>query len=133
MSDCKTDCETPVFEDPEVVPLMRGSVADLQRAAEVLERYGIEAGLVKSSDTDASGCCSTTIYLVVARDDAPAALSVFDEEWKRGLTEEQLAALEAAATVIADDGDPNEITCPACLTTFATGPTECPECGLSIG
>lgn len=31
------------------------------------------------------------------------------------------------------DFNQSEMTCPACLTTFATGPSECPDCGLYLG
>lgn len=127
---CKT--EALLLEDPEVAPIMRGSVAELQRAAGLLERSGIECTLVQASDTDASGCCSKTIYLVVATGDVPAARAVFDSDWKRGMTAEQIAALEAAAALCTDP-EAESMTCPACLTSFPDGPTECPECGLSIG
>lgn len=45
--------------------------------------------------------------------------------------EQMIAAAQASQVVI----DPNaaETTCPACLTTFATGPSACPDCGLVIG
>jgi hypothetical protein len=41
------------------------------------------------------------------------------------------AAARASEVVI--DPDAPETTCPACLTTFATGPSECPDCGLFLG
>jgi hypothetical protein len=31
------------------------------------------------------------------------------------------------------DFNAEEMTCPACGHTFATGPTECPDCGLFLG
>ena len=56
------------------------------------------------------------------------AIEVLENEWKSGLSDEQLAA---ANSVI--DFEAEEMTCPACLTTFATGPQECPDCGLFLG
>ena len=134
MSDesCKTERAASPIDDPEVAVVLSGAIADLQRAADRLEQNGVESAIVSAQTQDANGCCSTKLYLVVAREDAPAAFEVFDSDWRRGLSEEQVAALEAASHVVIDP-DAAETTCPACLTTFATGPTECPECGLAIG
>lgn len=51
-----------------------------------------------------------------------------EAQWASNLTE---AELKAADIVI--DHDADEIQCPACLGTFATGPKECPDCGLFLG
>lgn len=130
MSGCKTDCDV-VVDEAEVATVLRGPLADVQRAADRLDQCGIES-LILRPDADPKGCCSTTMTLVVAREDAAAAFEVFDAEWKRGLSAEQIAALEAAAHIVIDPESP-ETTCPACLTTFETGPAACPDCGLSIG
>lgn len=45
-----------------------------------------------------------------------------------GLSVEERAA---AATVV--DFNAPEMRCPACGHTFATGPRECPDCGLFLG
>jgi hypothetical protein len=129
---CNPGCDTPAPpEDPGVAIVMRGSLADLQRASERLDSSGIDSQLVRGTETDSGGCCKTTIWLVVAAEDAAAAHVVFDEDWRRGLTDEQIAALEAAAA-IEHDPDSGEVTCPACLTRFDVGPAECPDCGLAV-
>jgi hypothetical protein len=130
--DCKTACDPAPFEDPDVAVVLRGALGDLQRAGDRLGQHGIEAAVVRADSTDAGGCCSPTLYLVVAKEHAAAAFSVFDSDWKRGLTDEQAAALEAASAIVLDPDSP-ETTCPACLTTFATGPAACPDCGLGLG
>ena len=142
MSDCSdgagakacADGSAPaaLLEDPEIAVVMNGALADLQRAADRLEQHGVESAIVRADATDAKGCCSPKMFLVVSRDDAAQAFSVFDSDWKRGLTAEQIAALEAASELVIDPESP-ETTCPACLTTFATGPVACPDCGLSLG
>ena len=131
---CNTGGETPVFDDPDVVVVLGGALADLQRAGDRLGQHDIEAAVVNPAGDDgcSSGGCSPKLYLVVARENAAAAFAVFEQDWKRGLTEEQLAALEAAASIVVDP-DSGQITCPACLTTFETGPVDCPDCGLAIG
>jgi len=131
--DCTTGCATTSLDDdPEIAIVMRGALADLQRASDRLGQHGIDSTIVRGETEDASGCCSTVLYLVVARDDRDGAFAVFDAEWKRGLSEEQIAALEAASGIVIDPESP-ETTCPACLATFATGPGECPDCGLALG
>jgi hypothetical protein len=133
---CKSsanDCGTEAFTDPDVAVVLRGSLGDLQRAGDRLEQHGIEAAIVTAPGQNAgAGCCSPSLYLVVAREDAQASFAVFDQDWKRGLTEEQLAAMETSAGIVIDP-EAAETTCPACLHTFQTGPAECPDCGLSIG
>ncbi|HYB98660.1 MAG TPA: hypothetical protein VEC57_05940 [Candidatus Limnocylindrales bacterium] len=129
--DCNTTSGEIHLDDPEAAVVLRGPLSDLQRAAERLESSGIDCAIVRPQQ-DAAGCCSTTLYLAVARDDVPAAYALFDREWRRGLTPEQLAALDAASDVVLDPDAP-ETTCPACLTTFATGPAACPDCGLALG
>ena len=130
--DCSTGCTPATLDDPEVAVLMRGSLADLQRAGDRLGQHGIEAVVVRVEADDGSGCCKPTLCLVTAREDAAAAFAVFDADWRRGLTDEQVAALEAASAIVVDP-DAAETTCPACLTTFETGPADCPDCGLALG
>jgi hypothetical protein len=120
------------FEDPEVAVVLSGQLGNLQSAGERLGEHGIDAQVVRGPGEDGPGCCSAKFYLVVARAEAPAALAVFDKDWRRGMSDEQIAALEASAGIVIDP-DAAETTCPACLTTFATGPAECPDCGLVLG
>ena len=69
---------------------------------------------------------------MVASRDVERCQEVFAHDWQAGLDADQLAAAQAAADIVIDPSAP-ETTCPACMTTFKTGPTECPECGLCIG
>ena len=126
MSD---DREKESHQDEETVIVLQGPLADLRRAAARLHEHGIDA-VIGSPEGD--GCCSTSkLWLAVAREDAQAAAEVFDRDWRSGLDAEQIAALDAASRIVIDPDAP-ETTCPACLTTFATGPTKCPECGLGL-
>lgn len=130
---CDHDSAPSFLDDPEVVVVLRGALGDLQRAGDRLGQHGIEATVVRApGETAGGGCCGTTLYLLVAREHAPEAYRIFDSDWRRGLSDEQVAALEAASAVVLDPDAP-ETTCPACLTTFATGPAECPDCGLALG
>jgi len=51
----------------------------------------------------------------------------------RDFHDQGLTAAQRAAADIVLDFDAEEMTCPACLTTFATGPDRCPDCGLAFG
>jgi hypothetical protein len=126
MSD---DGENEPQPGEDMVVVLQGPLADLQRAAARLREHGIEAEI---GSPEGDGCCSTSkLWLAVAREDARAAAEVFDNDWRSGLDADQLAALDAAAQIVIDPNAP-ETTCPACLTTFATGPNKCPECGLGL-
>ena len=69
--------------------------------------------------------------LVVTSDDVPRALEVFEADWRSVMDADQLEAANKAQEVVLDP-DAAETTCPACLTTFSTGPKDCPECGLGL-
>ena len=127
--DETTDETLEAFEIETVVAL-RGPLDDLRRAAARLREHGIEAVI---GSPEGPGCSSKPNFqLEIARSDAGAAAAVFEQDWRAGLDAEQIAALEAAAAIVIDP-EAAETTCPACLTTFATGPMQCPECGLTIG
>ena len=66
--------------------------------------------------------------LAVASTDLAPAQDTLREFYDQGLSE-----AERAAADIVLDFDAEEMTCPACLTTFKTGPDRCPDCGLFIG
>ena len=66
--------------------------------------------------------------LAVASGDIDVAKATLDAHWLDHLDD----AERDAANIVLDFGA-DEMTCPACLTTFATGPKECPDCGLFLG
>ena len=67
------------------------------------------------------------MWLAVASQDVQRAKEVLEASWMDGLDLEQQAIAEGVL-----DFNAEEMTCPACLTSFATGPTACPECGLQL-
>ena len=66
--------------------------------------------------------------LAVASDHVGRVRELLETRWRQHLDEDQQTA---AAIVL--DFEAEEMTCPACLTPFQTGPRECPECGLFLG
>jgi hypothetical protein len=112
---------------------MQGPAHELQRTAERLTSAGVECALVGLlEEGDGSSRGETKLRLVVASRDVERCREIFDADWRSGLDPDQLAAADAASRIVIDP-EAAETTCPACLTTFATGPQTCPECGLTIG
>ena len=68
------------------------------------------------------------MQLAVASEHTRDAARAVDDHWAKDLSAE-----ERAATEMVIDLDAEEATCPACLTTFKTGTTRCPGCGLRLG
>lgn len=66
--------------------------------------------------------------LAVASGDIDVAKATLEARWLDHLDDNE----REAASIVLDFGA-EEMTCPACLTTFATGPNECPDCGLFLG
>ena len=66
--------------------------------------------------------------MAVADHEAASARTIMDDVWRQHLDDD---AQQAAELVI--DFRAETMTCPACLTTFPTGPVECPDCGLHLG
>ncbi len=67
------------------------------------------------------------MWLAVASPDAEKAVAALRQAWYDQASEEERAA---EACVI--DHNAESITCPACGAVFATGPGECPDCGLGL-
>ena len=69
--------------------------------------------------------------LAVASTKLERARAVLQDYHDQGLTEEQKRVAD-----IVLDFDAEEMTCPACLTTFPSGPppgpSRCPDCGLNL-
>ena len=69
-----------------------------------------------------------TFGLAVAGQDVESALVIIESRWRSLLEGEQ-----AASADIVLDFSAEQMTCPACLESFSTGPEECPSCGLYLG
>ena len=71
------------------------------------------------------------MVLAVASANLDRAHAVVKSFYDRGLTDEERRVAD-----IVMDFNADEVTCPACLTTFANepplGPERCPECDLNL-
>jgi len=66
--------------------------------------------------------------LAVASQDIDSARLTLETNWMANLDD----AEREVCSIVLDFGA-EQMTCPACLTSFATGPRECPDCGLFLG
>ena len=66
--------------------------------------------------------------LAVAGSQLEEATSLMDEAFLESLSEK-----EKEISRIVVDHNASHIQCPGCLAEFASGPDECPECGLFLG
>ncbi len=66
--------------------------------------------------------------LAVAGNQLEKAKSIMDEDFLDTLSDKEK---EISKMIV--DHNASHIQCPGCLTEFATGPSECPECGLFLG
>lgn len=110
----------------EVAVLAEAGLRELKEKQRVLHEAGIEAGIIRPPNA-ACTTCALKLWLAVPPEDAERAVAALQADWYRKATPEQR---RAAAEVV--DHNAPEITCPACGATFATGPTECPSCGLAL-
>ena len=69
-----------------------------------------------------------TFGLAVASQDVQRVMQLLEDRWRDLLEGDQ----GNSADIVLDFSS-QEMTCPACLTTFPTGPDECPSCGLFLG
>ncbi|MEW6220312.1 MAG: hypothetical protein AB1634_12375 [Thermodesulfobacteriota bacterium] len=114
----------------EVVAIQRGRLPDIRQLEELLARERI-ACLVQGDDASCGkGCCPTTFYLLVRREDARDALEIMNEEHRRTTG---LDSHEAGHGDAIFDPAAAEAVCPACGERFSTQTTTCPECGLCFG
>ena len=65
--------------------------------------------------------------LAVASQDVPTTRQLIDAAWR-----DSLDSPDAHKEIVIDFDQP-QMTCPACLHEFETGPRECPDCGLFLG
>lgn len=100
----------------EAVVVAEGGLPRVKELLRALEQRGVSAAVLPPSGGCRTGC-GTKYRLAVPSE----AL----EEAK------QLLGPPPDAPVV--DFNASEMTCPACGHEFATGPSECPDCGLFLG
>lgn len=116
--------------DEDIVTIHSASMQDMKHLEELLAVENIGTLVVGDDNSCGKGCCPSTYYLQVRREDAQDAYKIILAEQQR------LTALHYHDTAHVDNvfnADAGEATCPACGHTFSTTSTTCPDCGLCFG
>ena len=117
--------------DDDIVTIHKGSLADLKPLEKELEAERI--GYLIAGDDQGGckkGCCPSTFYLQVRREEAREAFMIIDRQFEiaTGINEHDLSL---AGSVYNQEA--GEAVCPACGFTFRTSDLTCPDCGLCFG
>lgn len=112
----------------DLVTIHSAPLTDIRRFEESFAREGI-ATLVAGDDKNCGkGCCPSTFYLQVRREDAADAVAILEKEYNRatGLAHHDTTHMNNGIF----NADAGQALCPACGHEFPTTTTTCPECGL---
>ncbi len=113
--------------DDDVVTIHKGTLADLKKLEKAFARENIGMVIVGDEGGCNKGCCPSTFFLQVRREDAQAAFALIQEDFR------QVTGLEDFDTSLTDavfNEEEGQATCPACGFEFETSTTTCPDCGL---
>lgn len=118
-------------QDDDIVNIHKGSIADLKTLERELKAERI--GYLIAGDEQGNcnkGCCPSSFYLQVRREDAQDALELVNRQFVMA-TDIQNHDLSLVDSVYNQDA--SEAVCPACGFTFQTNTDTCPDCGLCFG
>lgn len=116
--------------DDDIVTIHKGPLADLKKLEKAFRQENIGMLIVGEEDGCNKGCCPTTFYLQVRREDAQAAQALVHEDFLRVTA---LADHDTSHCHAVFDAEAGQANCPACGFAFETSTTTCPDCGLCFG
>lgn len=113
--------------DDDIVTIHKGPLADLKKMEKAFQRENIGMVIVGDEGGCNKGCCPTTFFLQVRREDARAAAALVQDDFQRvtGLDDYDTSHCDAVF-----NQDASHTICPACGFEFETSTTTCPDCGL---
>ncbi len=111
----------------DIVTVHRGQMQEIKAIEKKLAEERIATLVAGDEKSCGKGCCPTTLYLNVRREDAMDALRIIEQEFER-TTAIDCHDLSHADAVF--NPDATQVQCPACGTTFTPTSSECPDCGL---
>ncbi len=113
--------------DDDIVTIHKGPLADLKKLEKAFLRENIGMMIVGDEGGCNKGCCPTTFFLQVRREDAQAGMVLIQEDFQQvtGLDDYDTRHCEAVF-----NQDASHANCPACGFEFETSTTTCPDCGL---
>jgi rubredoxin len=115
----------------EMVMIHKGQLNEIKAIERELGREHIDCLIVgEGGGSCRKGCCGTSFYLQVRRQDAPDAYAVVQGYIDRttALDDHDLSHCD---TVF--DPAAGQAVCPACGFAFRTSTATCPDCGLCFG
>jgi hypothetical protein len=116
--------------DDDIVTIHKGPLADLKKMEKPFERENIGMMIVGDEGGCNKGCCPTTFFLQVRREDAQAAVALVQEDFLRVTALDDHDTSHCHAVF---NQDASHANCPACGFEFETSTTICPDCGLCFG
>lgn len=114
----------------DLVTIHKAPLADIRHLEDLLRHERIPCLVSGDENTCAKGCCPTSFYLLVRREDAREAVGVIQAVHAQNTALHHHDTSHSQAVFNADAG---EATCPACGHKFPTAFTTCPDCGLCFG
>ncbi len=113
--------------DDDIVTIHKGPLADLQKFEKAFAAENIGMMIVGDEGGCNKGCCPSTFFLQVRREDAQDAYAMVQEDFQKITSLEDHDTSHCHAVFSQDASHAN---CPACGFEFETSTTTCPDCGL---
>ena len=113
--------------EDDLVTIHKGPLADLKMLETAFQGENIGMLIVGDEGGCNKGCCPTSFFLQVRREDARAATMLVQEDFHQvtGLADYDTTHCDAVF-----NQDASHANCPACGFEFETSATTCPDCGL---
>ena len=114
----------------EIVTVHKAALAEIKKLEKLCQDENIGVLVVSEDGGCNKGCCPSSYYLQVRKEDGMVALALIKKEFARttGVNEQDLIHADNVF-----DGNVNQAICPACGFLFQTTTTTCPDCGLCFG
>lgn len=116
--------------DDDIVTIHKGTLADLKKLEAAFVRENIGMMIVGDEGGCNKGCCPSTFYMQVRREDAQAAFALIQDDFRQSTGLEEYDTRHSEAVFNEGEG---QAICPACGFEFETSTTTCPDCGLCFG
>ena len=118
-------CSNPHLTTSELMPIAHP--VDIPKIEKAFARENIGMMIVGDEGGCNKGCCPSTFFLQVRREDAQAASALIQEDFRQVTGLEDFDTSHSDAVFNEAEG---QATCPACGFEFETSTTTCPDCGL---
>ena len=118
-------------ESDDLVIIHKGPMVDLKHLQGLFAAERIPSQIVGEDDQSCGkGCCPSTFYMQIRREDAQDAFLIIKEEHHKNTVLHEHDTTHADA---AFDPDAEQVMCPACGHNFEPSVATCPDCGLCFG